>query len=325
MRFYIVFLISVLWAGSAFSGRDEHHFDFSVPDFPVFTGGEDFWEIGQQMSFESAVIDEYVFTGCNKSPTVTASIHNGKDTGVDLSMGGYTFDVYESGVAGIGFVVGVKDSNGDSWVPVGLTPLQVYPAPGAPVNKTSIGMRVKLWYVATQALKPGSYNIPRKAVVRFDAQSSSPDQAYMYHPAKTLKVATTGCTLIDSEINVGLGRVESRENFKGVGSSSPAKNFTIPIDCDGVVAIDMVVTSSNVIDSATGVIGLAPGGAEGVGIQLLREDGSTPIQLEQNVRMSAGTVSGRNDLNLSARYYQVADKVSPGVAAAVANIQLKYK
>lgn len=137
-------------------------------------------------------------------------------------------------------------------------------------------------------------------------------------------VVSTTCNLETESVSVDLGEYKTSE-FTSVGSTTEKKQLQIPVNCDGGgVDFSLGVSSATIADSTNGVIALEPGGATGVGVQIMEADGSTPIPLNGAAWNAGPGVEGENNINLYARYYQLDTKVTSGEANSLATLMFNY-
>lgn len=117
--------------------------------------------------------------------------------------------------------------------------------------------------------------------------------------AVPFNITLSSCVADDTDANVATANIR----FEGTGGSSP------------------------VIPPIPGVFSLTPGSsAKGVGIQVLKGDGSTPVELNTEVPIrQIGT--GDTVLDFAARFYQIepSRNVEPGEAKGALNFTLTYK
>jgi type 1 fimbria pilin len=112
------------------------------------------------------------------------------------------------------------------------------------------------------------------------------------------RITLSSCVADDGDINIATVNIR----FEGSGGSSP---ITPPIP---------------------GVFSLTPDSvAEGVGIQILKDDGSTPIELNTEVPIKQVSV-GDTELNFTSRFYQTGASadVRPGIAKGALKFTLTY-
>uniref|UniRef100_UPI003BEEFBE4 fimbrial protein n=1 Tax=Burkholderia arboris TaxID=488730 RepID=UPI003BEEFBE4 len=151
-------------------------------------------------------------------------------------------------------------------------------------------------------------------------------------------VQPASCKVTSQSIQVPLGSVPQR-NFKGPGTTTPAVNFSIPIDCSGVSKnVYMTFTDSLNPGNTGNVLPLTKNStAKGIGIQIL-PDGSSgnvyPIAFGPDAgninQQLVASLNGRSDIgkinvNLRARYIQTAEKVVPGTANGMVTYTISYQ
>ncbi|WP_223515823.1 fimbrial protein [Pseudomonas sp. GL-R-26] len=117
--------------------------------------------------------------------------------------------------------------------------------------------------------------------------------------AVAFNITLSACVADDTNTNIATANLR----FEGSGGSSP------------------------VIPAIPGVFSLTPAsGAKGIGIQLLRGDRSTPVELNTEVPIQQIT-TGDTVLDFAARFYQIESRanVKPGDAKGALNFTLTYK
>lgn len=134
----------------------------------------------------------------------------------------------------------------------------------------------------------------------------------------------TTCNLDSKLLNVNLGDYKTTD-FTSTGSVTEKKLVEIPITCTGDGSVfSLSVSSADIADNNNGVIMLDSGGATGIGVQLLKSDGSTPIPLGGTSWVSGMSVNGSNTIDLYARYYQLGNQVTSGNATANVTFTFNY-
>ena len=78
----------------------------------------------------------------------------------------------------------------------------------------------------------------------------------VYVGANALTLSARSCTLLEPEVSVDLRRVDT-SSLAGVGSVDPNVGFTIALNCDSDMAVEMVVDTVNVQDAAAGILNLS--------------------------------------------------------------------
>ncbi|MGC5701190.1 fimbrial protein [Pseudomonas sp. NFXW11] len=143
-----------------------------------------------------------------------------------------------------------------------------------------------------------------------------------------VQATIAGCAIARSVEPVDLLPVRQSE-FRVPGTAAgPGKRFSIDLKCDKGVRVAYRIDAlreGNIVKNSLG-----PGLARGVGIQLLHErNGSESEQAlgtRTEFRSSATTVDGELlSLPLTARYFQLADKVTGGDVLANAMVTFLYE
>lgn len=331
----MLFLLSGLPAafGAGSPDCDLKNLYATPPNAGVIDQPEDHWSAGTTISTNSTPTVEGEMFHCDNDVNVSNVQAMLQSSGATWTYAGRTFLVFKSSVPGIGYAIAIRDPLASSYDPVNTTDwIQIFPDSDLNKKTKVLGLDVEVFYVATGELKPGTYQLPQEQILQYRANIDDglifghPQDFYtsVYVGANTLTIAARACTLLESQVDVDMDRVKA-SNFGGVGSAGPVVDFTVPLSCDKDVGVEMLVETASANDEAAGILNLAPGGAKGVGVQMLQADGSTPIHLGQPLEVIQNTVEGRNDLQLAARYIQVDDKVVPGRASAVAQFVLKYR
>lgn len=135
---------------------------------------------------------------------------------------------------------------------------------------------------------------------------------------------------------VELGEWDQRD-FTGPGYTTTAIPFKITLsDCAADPSNANITTAhiqfedasaAPVPPSVPGVFGLSPDStAQGIGIQILKSDGTTPVELNTPVPLIPISASG-TVLDFTARFYQTGPSrdVHPGIAKGALNFTLTYR
>lgn len=115
--------------------------------------------------------------------------------------------------------------------------------------------------------------------------------------------------------------------LSGQGSTAGSTPFSLQLtNCPTNQGVVITLGTANPQPGATGVIAPTTGSgyASGVGVQVLKADGATPVTF--GTPFSTGTTSASNyAINLYARYYQTGTTVSAGTVKGVATYTLNYQ
>ncbi|QRY79778.1 fimbrial protein [Pseudomonas sp. PDNC002] len=118
--------------------------------------------------------------------------------------------------------------------------------------------------------------------------------------------------------------------FGGVGSSAGSvKPFSVNINCPAGMAVSYELQDSQGTGSlGPGVLANRAGAgmAQGVGVQILKSDGMTPLPLNTETFLGNSTYDNQAmNVSLSARYYKTQSTVVTGDVNAVANVVMYYR
>jgi len=172
-----------------------------------------------------------------------------------------------------------------------------------------------------------------------------------------INIVASTCTTPDVSVQLGKQMLSISKGLgSGKGSSAPDVPFTISLTgCPGFPGlfnmfnneataasqsaltnvgilvkntVSIRLDSTMTIDAAQGILSLTgPTSANGVGVQLLDEAGF-PVKLSQSEALNPALLAASTaalNIKFSARYIQTANKVTPGVANAVATYTLMYQ
>lgn len=161
-------------------------------------------------------------------------------------------------------------------------------------------------------------------------------------PIETFKISATITVLVPT-CNIDAGSANktvslspvSAQQLTGVGSTAVPTAFNLKLtSCPTGLRVFVTLDSANPLPGATGVIAptAGPGYATGVGVQILKADGTTPVTFSSTpgsipaADINTGTTTGTNYLiNLYARYYQTSASVSAGNVKGVATYTVNYQ
>ncbi len=242
--------------------------------------------------------------------------------------------VYPTGVGGVGYRITTQVSNHACLS--GVWPLtcegDFEPFPAAQTATIEL--------VKTGTIRAGTLNNFNIGKWILNNETIKPIAMFTVYASTTLKpqepptcsFASTG------PIQASLGNV-SAQSFKGVGSTSPERPFSIDLTCkpgDGKSSIDAYVTLTDATNTGnySNVLTLSPDSqATGVGIEVL--SGTTVLGYGPDSKAAgninqwlAGTVSAGStsySIPLKARYVQTGPVVTVGSANARATFTMSYQ
>ncbi|MGK8199349.1 fimbrial protein [Burkholderia cepacia] len=155
---------------------------------------------------------------------------------------------------------------------------------------------------------------------------------YVTYGFDNISFQPTTCKTTTPAVSVELGNHalgRSSGIGSGAGSTSKSKGFAIGLSCDTGVAgaFDVnLMLEGTAVDASNGVLALSSKStALGVGIQLLKSDG-TPVKLGTPWKVSGPpSTSASFTVPLSARYYQTGASATPGIANGSATFTVIYR
>lgn len=225
------------------------------------------------------------------------------------------------------------------FVPVGGTPTVPYVGTQTRNIVTTIDMRSlnnSVTLVKTGNIAPGPNVLDGSEL--FSGQLTTLGRFLRYGMTGTIMQAQ--CTVGGNPVSadpVALGEWESAD-FTGPGYTTTAVPFSISLsNCETGTAGGFVATAHVQLDGARGSVPVGPtnsgvfslttdSDAEGVGVQILKADGITPIELQAEVPMIT-IVPGTTVMNFNARFYQTgpSSAIRPGLAKGALSFTVTYK
>lgn len=236
--------------------------------------------------------------------------------------------VYNTGVSGIGITLinsaGMRVSGGGAGCDTRNTPLGYISA--TPAKTFNISMTLAL---VKTSMTIGSGSLLRAQTIFGIGMfatgwglGSSTDSSVSY--AGNIIYKSVTCSS-GQNLTVSLGKVPLSA-FAGIGSTAGDRGFTIPVTCDSPVNVSIYMTSAAYESKPAGVIALtsSASNASGVGVQMLFNN--IPVVFE-NYFSAGQIISAGSTLSVpfTARYYQTAASVTPGIANATATFTMEYQ
>ncbi|AZD36428.1 hypothetical protein C4K22_3687 [Pseudomonas chlororaphis subsp. aurantiaca] len=142
----------------------------------------------------------------------------------------------------------------------------------------------------------------------------------------TINIAVPSCFLIQNSVQVNMGRVNA-SNFRGQGSVTPSKNFSIDLLCSSSAILTMTLDNTHQVSGYPGTIKLSSSAqsAKGIGIQVLNAStGNLAPMLLGQAQFMGTIVAGLNPIKLAARYIQTGSQVSGGKADGTLTFVFSY-
>ncbi|MGH8127487.1 MAG: fimbrial protein [Gammaproteobacteria bacterium] len=191
-----------------------------------------------------------------------------------------------------------------------------YVGPYLPSNGRTINGQVSHWNVN---ICNGTYN---------NCGGSTPQPVEIFNLNATIHIIVPTCDIAAGSVNktVTLPGV-SKSQFSGQGSTAGKTPFSLQLtNCSNSLTVFVSLNTNNPQTGASGVIAPTTGAgyATGVGVQILKANGTTPVTF--GTVINTGTTSSANyAINLYARYYQTGASVGAGNVKAVATYTVQYQ
>jgi type 1 fimbria pilin len=244
---------------------------------------------------------------------------------------GISYNVFNTGTPGVGFIIALKPSAASSYLSVpAVTPYVVLENNGTP-RGLSMTMDLKIKFIATAPLSMGIINVAQMTATAgyvFNNAGATIGQAFSLISGYTITVTANTCNVAVGSANqmVTLDNVVGND-LPAVGSTAKDKTFNVLLSCQTDVQIYAQMNGTpNPDTAADGVLEVSyagmPGTSSGVGIQIL--NGSTPMPIGTNmlVKMTPG---GQEIIPFTARYYRTLQNMTAGTANAIATLNINYQ
>lgn len=217
-----------------------------------------------------------------------------------------------SGVPGIGIRVKINGTSLSTGAPS--------MGGGTSYNSDPIYIQgIEVEFVKTGDVVPGTVTSGKLANVLLEDKTGT--QEVLVVNIGTVNVKQASCDITGSSaIPVPMGNV-MLEDFNGKNSTLPPTEITIPLQCSADTRVNISFDAQSSLGN--GIIDLAKGGAEGVGIQLKYKD--TPVEFNKAIFVATATQQGVFNIPLTAAYIQTENTINTGVANAVANFTVTYE
>ena len=272
----------------------------------------------------------FVFT-CSKGTLEPSS--SAISSGMTVIVDGMNYTIFETGVPGVGYIIGLKDFNGTQYIPLQSGITQSYPADGTNGYAQDLGWSAKVTFIKTgTALKSGVYQIPTIDAAVLTAYNNEVKTAKVIINPTTITVTASGCTVGTKSASVDLGTLDIR-TLPTVGSTSPSGTFTVSLTCDANVAVNAVMTDQTTPSNTSSVVTLTGDStASGVGVQFFY-NGTGPLMMGPDSSaagttnqffIQSTTAAQTLSLPFQAQYIRTGELV-PGSANALASITFSYQ
>ncbi|MDN0109233.1 fimbrial protein [Yersinia mollaretii] len=173
-------------------------------------------------------------------------------------------------------------------------------------------------------------NYPKITFVYSTTNGADPERSIdnVITPNNNIQVSRYGCTLDTPNLNFNLGK-QQQKDFTGIGPIGSGPTQQIALTCDPNTKYSLKV-DGDAEPNHPGVLKLTPesGAATGVGVQLLTGVNKDPVEFGKAKEMGHTAASGtdiKENIDITARYYQTAPTITPGSANASATYTMTYQ
>nr|WP_159465585.1 fimbrial protein [Scandinavium goeteborgense] len=179
---------------------------------------------------------------------------------------------------------------------------------------------IEVEFVKTGDITPGRMTAGKIGTVQMHDDAGTKDALTINIGSVEVKQASCEIVGGSAAIPVSMGKVMI-EDFHGINSTLMSKDINIPLQCSAGTRVNINFDALSSLGN--GIIDLAAGGAEGVGIQLKLN--SVPVKFNKTLLVAEATQQGTFAIPLQAAYIQTADKMKTGLVNAVANFTVTYQ
>jgi len=198
-----------------------------------------------------------------------------------------------------------------------------YVGPYLPSNNSTINGEVAIWNVDICSGNLSFFG-------NCNGGSNSPKPVEIFNLNATIHILVPTCNVATGSVNKGVAlSAVNTTAFTGPGSTAGKTPFSLQLThCSNNLNVFITLNSKNAQSGATGVIAPTSGTgyASGVGVQILKSDGTTPVTFGNAI--NTGTTSGSNSnytINLYARYYQTGATITNGNVQGIATYTVEYQ
>ena len=257
-------------------------------------------------------------------------------TGKSMVYGGLTYEIYDSGVKGVGVIMTAQDSSA-RYAPFTSTELKIItgttPAvsTGYPLVKSA---QFAIRYVLTERPSPGIITIPALTVMRqgLNVRGTYYGWGMITTPASSAEISYQGCS-VQTPGTIALPRMDV-SFIQAPGSYSSAVPFNLTVNCFPGVNSSYTLTDINNPANRSAILSLSAADTSAKGVSFQVTDTSEAVnfgpesssQGSLNQR-SFGIIpeSGTLTKSFGVRYVRTEGPVVPGVMRAGVTITMSYK
>ncbi|MBA2079654.1 MAG: fimbrial protein [Rhodanobacter sp.] len=202
----------------------------------------------------------------------------------------------------------------------------VYTGPYLPPNNSVLAGQLSQWKINI-CNNPIIYGDPYFGYTYYGCNGSvSPQPVETFNISANIVIQVPTCTIDPGSVNktVTLPSITTSQ-LSGQGTTAGTTPFSLQLtNCPARLGVFITLDTANPQAGATGVIAPTAGNAAGIGVQVLKADGNTPVAF--GTAINTGTTSASNyAINLYARYYQTGTTAGAGPVQGTATYTINYQ
>lgn len=278
------------------------------------------WQLLPNEWWGAYVNERHVFL-CNPAQSGASHAQGVGQRVGSFTENGRTYDVYSSGISGVGLAFQISDPVVGRIHPLINARTEIHRLP----RFDFVGYLASYGYVRTGTIAAGVHTLPRQKVGTLSFIGWQTRTSGLYVASRTLVVTNPTCDLAVGDVNrtvtLPVVRVEDFRSANAVGKT----DFSISATCDPAVT-RATFTFSGAAAPGNGQYFANSGGAPGTALWLYSRIGGTEATIQANGSNNARTInvaSGRAELPLGAAYYRVGT-VGKGGFRSQATVNLTY-
>ncbi|HBE9180242.1 fimbrial protein [Serratia fonticola] len=303
----------------------------SITDFNLLTGA---WNVSEHVQF--CPLAESNNNQKDKGAIVSSSGLSGYSTELD----GVTYTIFESKMAGIGWIMGAKDTAATQWTPLKSTETVVYPYPNSSSQTNNLGANVRFAFVKLPGNIPMGVNtFSKQEIAKFKCylRNQLVQTALISVNTATINVASLACKVNSAKnVPIPLGIFMSND-LPAVSKNFGNFSTSVDLSCDSGVIPWMTISDASNSNNTTDIINLSPDStATGIGVQVFYNNQTVakPLGLDSTSKGNSNQFQVGNkttgngqlvSIPLQFKYIRTQEVVTPGDANAAATVTFSYQ
>lgn len=246
-------------------------------------------------------------------------IHQGLDTHMLTGIGTPSGNLYPTSIPGLAYRGTLLSGGSFVGNVTGTWPKAAVFADQSLGGNSYYGGNIRIDFIKTGPIQPGTFGPVTLGRWTINNQQFL---NFVLLDRVTVAPTTPACTVTQSAITVNL-RNTTIDELTTLGDTSQETAFNLPLRCNSATNISLGF-SGNLADSTNAVFSNLSDSTNttGVGVQILKD--GTPIPATAGNYLNLGVVNGSLSVPLTARYYALAGKPTPGDVSAVAYASIVY-